>query len=41
MSGYTALSIGRPIPDGVTLLEKPFTGARLDEVVRATLSAGR
>jgi PAS domain S-box-containing protein len=40
MSGYTALSIGRPIPDGVTLLEKPFTGARLDEVVRATLSAG-
>jgi PAS domain S-box-containing protein len=41
MSGYTALSMGRPIPDGVTLLEKPFTGARLDEVVRETLSAGR
>jgi len=40
MSGYTALSIGRPIPEGVTLLEKPFTGARLDEVVRETLAAG-
>jgi two-component system cell cycle sensor histidine kinase/response regulator CckA len=38
MSGYTALSIGRPIPEGVTLLEKPFSGARLDEVVRATLA---
>jgi len=41
MSGYTALSMGRPIPDGVTLLEKPFSGARLDQVVRETLSAGR
>jgi PAS domain S-box-containing protein len=38
MSGYTALSIGRPIPEGVTLLEKPFSGARLNEVVRETLS---
>ena len=41
MSGYTALSMGRPIPEGVTLLEKPFSGARLDEVVRETLAAGR
>jgi PAS domain S-box-containing protein len=41
MSGYTALSIGRPIPEGVTLLEKPFSGARLDAVVRETLAAGR
>ena len=41
MSGYTALSMGRPIPDGVTLLEKPFSGARLDEVVRETLATGR
>ena len=39
MSGYTALSMGRPIPDGITLLEKPFTGARLSEVVRETLAA--
>jgi two-component system cell cycle sensor histidine kinase/response regulator CckA len=38
MSGYTALSIGRPIPEGVTLLEKPFSGSRLNEVVRETLS---
>ena len=37
MSGYTALSMGRPIPDGVTLLEKPFSGSRLSEVVRETL----
>jgi hypothetical protein len=41
MSGYTALSMGRPIPDGVTLLEKPFSGTRLDQVVRDTLAAGR
>jgi two-component system, cell cycle sensor histidine kinase and response regulator CckA len=40
MSGYTALTIGRPIQAGVTLLEKPFSGARLGEVVRETL-AGR
>jgi two-component system, cell cycle sensor histidine kinase and response regulator CckA len=38
MSGYTALSMGRPIPDGITLLEKPFSAARLDQVVRETLS---
>jgi PAS domain S-box-containing protein len=37
MSGYTALTIGRPIQAGVTLLEKPFSGARLGEVVRQTL----
>ena len=37
MSGYTALSMGRPIPDGITLLEKPFSAARLDQVVRETL----
>jgi two-component system cell cycle sensor histidine kinase/response regulator CckA len=40
MSGYTALAIGRPIPEGITLLEKPFSGARLNEVVRATLTGG-
>ena len=40
MSGYTALTIGRPIQPGVTLLEKPFSGARLGEVVRDTLSGG-
>ncbi|MBI3750037.1 MAG: PAS domain S-box protein [Chloroflexi bacterium] len=40
MSGYTALTIGRPIQAGVTLLEKPFSGARLGEVVRETI-AGR
>jgi PAS domain S-box-containing protein len=39
MSGYTSLSMGRPIPDGVTLLEKPFSAARLDQVVRDTLTA--
>jgi len=39
MSGYTALTIGRPIQAGVTLLEKPFSGARLGEVVRETLAA--
>jgi CheY-like chemotaxis protein len=38
MSGYTALSMGRPIPEGVTLLEKPFSAARLDQVVRETLA---
>jgi PAS domain S-box-containing protein len=37
MSGYTSLSLGRPIPDGITLLEKPFSAARLDQVVRDTL----
>ncbi|MGZ8437709.1 MAG: response regulator [Candidatus Limnocylindrales bacterium] len=37
MSGYTALTIGRPIQPDVTLLEKPFSGARLSEVVRETL----
>jgi PAS domain S-box-containing protein len=40
MSGYTALTIGRPIQPGVTLLEKPFSGARLGEVVRETLAGG-
>lgn len=39
MSGYTALAIGRKIPDGITLLEKPFSPARLNEVVRATLGS--
>lgn len=39
MSGYTALAIGRKIPDGITLLEKPFSAARLNEVVRATLGS--
>lgn len=39
MSGYTALAIGRTIPDGITLLEKPFSAARLNEVVRATLGS--
>jgi len=39
MSGYTALTIGRPIQAGVTLLEKPFSGARLGEVVREALAA--
>jgi len=39
MSGYTALTIGRPIQPGVTLLEKPFSGSRLGEVVRDTLAA--
>jgi len=39
MTGYSALVIGRPIPDGVTLLEKPFSSARLNEVVRETLAA--
>jgi two-component system cell cycle sensor histidine kinase/response regulator CckA len=38
MSGYTALSMGRPIPAGITLLEKPFSAARLDQVVRETLT---
>ncbi len=40
MTGYTALSVGRPIPAGVTLLEKPFSSTRLGEVVRAVLAAG-
>jgi CheY-like chemotaxis protein len=39
MSGYTALGIGRKIPEGITLLEKPFSAARLHEVVRATLGS--
>lgn len=39
MSGYTALAIGRKIPDGITLLKKPFSAGRLNEVVRATLGA--
>jgi two-component system cell cycle sensor histidine kinase/response regulator CckA len=38
MSGYTALTIGRPIQSGVTLLEKPFSSARLGDVVRETLA---
>ncbi|HEX7950520.1 MAG TPA: PAS domain S-box protein [Candidatus Limnocylindrales bacterium] len=40
MSGYTALTIGRPIQPGVTLLEKPFSGARLGEAVREMLAGG-
>jgi CheY-like chemotaxis protein len=40
MTGYTALSVGRPIQTGVTLLEKPFSSTRLGEVVRAVLAAG-
>ena len=39
MSGYSALAIGRPIPNGITLLEKPFSTARLYDVVRETLAA--
>ncbi len=39
MSGYTALAIGRKIPDGITLLEKPFSAAHLNDVVRATLGS--
>jgi CheY-like chemotaxis protein len=39
MSGYTALAIDhRPIPEGVILLEKPFTSERLDEAIRETLA---
>ncbi len=38
MSGYTVLTIGRPIQPGVILLEKPFSGASLGEVVRETLA---
>jgi two-component system cell cycle sensor histidine kinase/response regulator CckA len=37
MSGYSALAIGRPIPVGITLLEKPFSGTRLNEVIRQAL----
>lgn len=39
MTGYSALALGRPIPDGITLLEKPFSSTRLNEVVRATLGS--
>ena len=39
MSGYTALTIGRPIQTGVTLLDKPSSGARLGEIVGETLAA--
>jgi signal transduction histidine kinase/CheY-like chemotaxis protein len=39
MSGYTGLTIERgQIPDGVTVLEKPFTGERLDEAIREAIS---
>jgi two-component system cell cycle sensor histidine kinase/response regulator CckA len=39
MSAYAASAIERPpIPDGVILLEKPFTGARLDEAIRKVLA---
>jgi FixJ family two-component response regulator len=39
MSGYTGLTIERgKIPDGVTVLEKPFTSERLDEAIREALS---
>jgi signal transduction histidine kinase/CheY-like chemotaxis protein len=38
MSGYTSLNVTqRPIPDDVVFLEKPFTLARLDEVIRSVL----
>jgi two-component system, cell cycle sensor histidine kinase and response regulator CckA len=38
MSGYTAGAMERrPIPDGMTLLEKPFTAAKLDETIRQVL----
>jgi len=41
MSGYTALTLERrPIPEGVTLLEKPFTSERLDEAIRQALADG-
>jgi PAS domain S-box-containing protein len=40
MSGYTALAIGRPIPAGITLIEKPFSATRLNEAVRKALSGG-
>jgi CheY-like chemotaxis protein len=39
MSGYSALAMRRPIPAGITLLEKPFSSARLNEVVRQALDA--
>lgn len=39
MSGYTALAIGRTIPDGILLLEKPFSTDRLNDAVRATLGS--
>ena len=38
MSGYTALTVGRPIQTGVTLLEEPFSSTRLGEAVRAALA---
>jgi signal transduction histidine kinase/ActR/RegA family two-component response regulator len=39
MSGYTGMTIERgQIPDGVTVLEKPFTSERLDEAIREALS---
>jgi FixJ family two-component response regulator len=39
MSGYTGLTMERgQIPDGVTVLEKPFTGDRLEEAIREALS---
>jgi signal transduction histidine kinase/CheY-like chemotaxis protein len=40
MSGYTGLTIERGgIPDGVTVLEKPFTGERLEEAIREALAS--
>jgi two-component system cell cycle sensor histidine kinase/response regulator CckA len=42
MSGYTAGAMERrPIPDGLTLLEKPFTAAKLDEAIRRVLTRAR
>lgn len=42
ISGYTAAAPERrPVPDDVPLLEKPFTGARLGETIRAVLAESR
>lgn len=38
MSGYTGLTLQRrEFPAEVTVLEKPFTGARLDDAIRAAI----
>jgi signal transduction histidine kinase/CheY-like chemotaxis protein len=42
MSGYTAVAMERRImPEGATLIEKPFTGTRLDEAIRQVLAGAR
>jgi hypothetical protein len=39
MSGYSALALEyRPVPDGITLVEKPSTNARLDEAIQEALA---